>query len=405
LIQIREKQYLYSGFKFTPPIEKSTKKATMQLMIEKSKALYCFFVILLLLPILASCPNPFLKDLLAGSEVTFNTNGGSPVPAKQYVWKGDKVEFPSFPFKFGFIFAGWYLDNFTFNFPWNFSIIPSGDMILHAKWNPIDFDIIGDGCTHDWGNWTVTTPASVHSNLINTCNNGVETRRCLNCNRPQTRSIPCLGTQGLVINGEIVGNNQSLNVANVCIPNYRNGLPVTSTVQDAFLNNSTLTRVRIGRNVTSIGAGAFSNCSFLTSVTFAPGSELNLIGLNAFQGCTILTNITIPAGVTSIGDGAFSNCSNLTNITIPASVTHIGENVFTGTNLTTVTLLGTTPPGLGHNAFLLTNDNLRIFVPAGSAAAYRAATPNWNVNGVRNRIHRVGCNLPNATGNAYCSCQ
>ena len=43
---------------------------------------------------------------------------------------------------------------------------------------------------------------------------------------------------------------------------------------------------------------------------------------------TSLTNITIPNSVTSIGGGAFYQCSSLTNITIPNSDTSIGGGAF-----------------------------------------------------------------------------
>jgi hypothetical protein len=86
--------------------------------------------------------------------------------------------------------------------------------------------------------------------------------------------------------------------------------------------------VTIPASVTSIDTNAFTECTSLTSVTFAVGSQLKTIGLSAFHGCTGLTSITIPAGVTSIGGGAFINCTSLTSVTIPSSVTSIGEDVF-----------------------------------------------------------------------------
>ncbi len=52
------------------------------------------------------------------------------------------------------------------------------------------------------------------------------------------------------------------------------------------------------------------------------------IGGGAFSGCTGLTSITIPDSVTSIGDRAFYGCSGLTSITIPDSVTSIGDGAF-----------------------------------------------------------------------------
>ena len=41
-----------------------------------------------------------------------------------------------------------------------------------------------------------------------------------------------------------------------------------------------------------------------------------------------LTSITIPNSVTSIGTGAFVDCTSLTSVTIPNSVTSIGHNAF-----------------------------------------------------------------------------
>ena len=109
----------------------------------------------------------------------------------------------------------------------------------------------------------------------------------------------------------------------ITIPNS-----VTSIGRGAFYNCSELTNVTIPNSVTSIEDNVFSGCRSLTSVTI-PNSVIS-IGSYAFYNCSKLTNVTIPNSVTSIGGSAFYNCSKLTSITIPNSVTSIGDRAFSG---------------------------------------------------------------------------
>ena len=132
---------------------------------------------------------------------------------------------------------------------------------------------------------------------------------------------------------------------------------VTSIGNGAFSYCTALTSITIPNSVTSIGYGAFSGCSGLTSVTFhceridnwfegsrsikevVIGDEVKEIGDYAFGGLSSLTSVTIPNSVTSIGYGAFSHCTALTSVTIPNSVTSIGDAAFYGcSGLTSVTI-------------------------------------------------------------------
>lgn len=112
---------------------------------------------------------------------------------------------------------------------------------------------------------------------------------------------------------------------------------VTSIGDGAFYNCSGLTSVTIGNSVTNISQSAFDRCIHLTSVTIS--NSVSQIGTGAFSGCSGLTSVTIPNSVTSIGDYAFSGCSSLNSVTIPNSVTSMGINVFSGcSNLVSVTI-------------------------------------------------------------------
>ena len=146
----------------------------------------------------------------------------------------------------------------------------------------------------------------------------------------------------------------------ITIPEEVNGYKVTSISSYAFYNCSSLTSISIPKSMTRIYTDAFSGCSGLISVhttdltawcnatfesnplshahhLFLNGEEVKdliipnnvtSIGYGAFSGCSGLTSITIPNSVISIEASAFFNCSNLTSVTIPNSVTSIGSSAF-----------------------------------------------------------------------------
>ena len=128
---------------------------------------------------------------------------------------------------------------------------------------------------------------------------------------------------------------------------------VTSIGSFAFEDCSALTSVTIGKGVTSIGYHAFSGCSSLTSIYYTGdvAGWCGISGLVSFMyssrttlyidGKKVEGELIIPDGVTSIGSGAFYNCSGLTSIAIPDSVTSIGSDAFYScSNLTSIYYTG-----------------------------------------------------------------
>ena len=127
-------------------------------------------------------------------------------------------------------------------------------------------------------------------------------------------SNPVSYAHRLYINGQLL-------TGDIVIPDS-----VTSIGNGAFSGCTELTSVTIPDSVTSIGGGAFYGCTGLTSINIP--DSVTSIGYSAFYDCTGITSINIPDSVTSIGNSAFYNCTGLTNVTIPDSVTSIGDKAF-----------------------------------------------------------------------------
>jgi hypothetical protein len=147
---------------------------------------------------------------------------------------------------------------------------------------------------------------------------------------------------------------------------------VTSIGYGAFSNCTGLSSVTIPDSVTSIDDGAFRDCTGLTSVTIP--DSVTSIGRWAFDDCTGLASVTIPDSVTSIGHSAFSGCTGLTSATIPNSVDNIASVFSDCTSLTSVTFEGSNPDKEGD--FL---DDLEYKHRAGGTGTYTrpAGGKNW----------------------------
>ena len=178
----------------------------------------------------------------------------------------------------------------------------------------------------------------------------------------------------------------------------------------AFGEMPDLTSAFIPATVDTIGLGLFRVCSKLTSIVvdsanpkydsrdncnavietatnklLAPcsttviPSTVTAIGPDAYSDNTFLVgSFVIPEGITSIGQTAFTGCKGLVSMTLPSTLTELGIFAIAfNPALDTITCLAVEPPATTWGQFLdpfqQNGPNFKIYVPAASVEAYKAA--------------------------------
>ena len=142
---------------------------------------------------------------------------------------------------------------------------------------------------------------------------------------------------------------------------YRYSSNPLDNAQHLYMNGAEITDLVIPNGVTSIGCGAFSNCTGLKSVTIP--SSVTTIERGSFCSCSNLESVTIPNSVTSIEDGAFEYCSGVVTINMGNSVTTIGNNAFAYcSNLVSVNIPNSVT-SIGYNAFNSCSSLVSVTVP------------------------------------------
>ena len=144
------------------------------------------------------------------------------------------------------------------------------------------------------------------------------------------------GTEGLIFTdngkGQYVITGYKGTATEIVIPATYSGKPVI--IGSAFAGNTKITSVVIPNGVT-IAAGAFKDCTALTSVTLP--EDLEYIPQSAFENCTALKNIVLPKSVTSIYTAAFAGCTALETVEIRGELEEVQQFAFNGcTGLTKV---------------------------------------------------------------------
>ena len=103
--------------------------------------------------------------------------------------------------------------------------------------------------------------------------------------------------------------------------------------------------------------------------------KVTSVSANALSGNKKVTKITVGKNVTSIGKNAFKKCTKLKTVTLKStSLKSIGSNAFYGDkNLKTITIKSSklTSKSVGKNAFKGTNKKLTIKVPKKKVSSYK----------------------------------
>ena len=101
-----------------------------------------------------------------------------------------------------------------------------------------------------------------------------------------------------------------------------------------FRGIKTLKKVTFGGNFTNIDGEMFQGCTGLTEVIYNEGVNVTSVGAGAFANCTSLKSLTIPETITSIPDRLCYGAKALTSITMSDNVTSIGATAFYNSGLT-----------------------------------------------------------------------
>ncbi len=266
------------------------------------------------------------KDLTV--TVSFDCSGGTEISSIS-VLKGEKINAPIAPNKFGYTFDGWYLGESI----WSFDTEVTEDICLKASFAPISYTItfVGAGAGDNKAEYTVEDeivlkPGEVSSDdyflawyadeslteKVTKIEKGTTENITLYAKKEKLESELKFGM--LSINSTVwtVVGVKDTTVKELYIPNEYRGYPVTEIEDNAFYDCKCLEKVEIANGIIEIGSAAFIECTSLKSVKLP--NTLRYIGEYAFYGCTGLRSIVIPPIMSRIEYGAFFECDKLVEV-------------------------------------------------------------------------------------------
>ncbi len=164
-------------------------------------------------------------------------------------------------------------------------------------------------------------------------------------------------------------NLESVSISSIetwCAIDFSNDLSSTSNplsiASHLYMNGKEIKNLVIPDSVTSIESYAFEGAAFDTVIL---GKDLYSIGASSFKNCSNLITVEIPESVSSIGKDAFAECTNLKSVVIRGSLSDSEENIFTGcNNLTSIIVKENTSVQIETKAFDSDNSITVIRVPS-----------------------------------------
>lgn len=179
---------------------------------------------------------------------------------------------------------------------------------------------------------------------------------------------------------------------------------VTTIGDGAFMDCTSLTTITLPYFIARIGNSAFENCTALATFTTMDGADsktaaLRTIGDRAFFGNTSLNNVDVNTtkGVNTIGVSAFENCGQLATINL-SGVTRFAEGVFRNAKaLKSVTMSANASIYVGQEAFrnCVTLSDITARIAAAGDGAFRNCISLRAITFVSSGIEYIGSNAFN----------
>ena len=180
----------------------------------------------------------------------------------------------------------------------------------------------------------------------------------------------CKNLQTLEIGGNAKSVQRYAGCSNLSSVVFTSPSQITSIVNSAFSNCSSLSSIEIPQSVTSIGNYAFENCSSLSSIVIP--EKVTSLGYRAFQNCSELSSVRLGSLITQIEDYTFNGCINLNDINFPEGLTKISQYAFQDTGAISSDF-PTSLASIGTRAFFnsgITKAVLRSGITCGTRAFY-----------------------------------